>query len=96
MGILARLRSIVARTGRGAGVTENTSRLAEASDVLDDLRGDRLSPQPPDHGTSAVDNVAAAAKDYGLSRFSGESDALAGAAKSYRPAKSRKQRKREG
>lgn len=84
------------RPDASSPVSENTSRLAEASEALDDLRGDRLSPQPPDHGTSAVENVAAAAKDYGLSRFSGESDALGGAAKSYRPAKSRKQRKLEG
>ncbi len=96
MGLLARIRSMFSPKGPQPDVSKNTSRLAQASDALDDLRGDRLSAQPPDRGTSAVDNVAAAAKDYGLSRFSGESDALAGAAKSYRPAKSRKQRKLEG
>ncbi len=77
-------------------VAENIERLTDATDALNEMRGDRVSAQPPDRETSAVDNVAAAAKDYGLSRFSGETDAMGGAAKSYRAAKTRKQRNLEG
>lgn len=95
MKLLERLRALLGPRGTAPDTRHGTDRLANASEALEDLRGDNLEPQPPTGGPSSLDNVAAAAKDYGLSRFSGESDAMGGAAKSYRPAKSRKQR-REG
>ncbi len=101
MGILTRIRSIYVQKDSRSDVpnsSDSSKRLAELSDALTDLRGDRVSAQSPKHGmsTSAVENVAAAAKDYGLSRFSGETDAMGAAAKSYRPAKTRRQRKLDG
>lgn len=99
MRLFRRVRSIFGRsdgTGRKRSSKRNAKTMAKASEALSEMRGDRVSPQPAGHGTTAMENLNAAAKDYGLSRFSGETDAMAGAKKSYRPAKSRRQRKREG
>lgn len=100
MGLLRRIRSIFGSGSEGGGrkrsSKRNAKRMAKASEALSEMRGERVSPQSADHGTTSMENIAAAAKDYGLSRFSGETDAMSGAAKSYRPAKSRRQRKREG
>ncbi len=76
--------------------SEKRNSLADATKVVQEMRGDHVSPQPAGRGALATDNVAAAAKDYGLSRFSGETDALGSAAKSYRASKTRRQRKRQG
>ncbi len=95
MSLLQAVRSLFGRRYDSSKISRNTQRLTDASIVLEEMRGDNVSPQPPNNGPSAVDNVAAAAKDYGLSRFSGETDALASAAKSYR-APIRRHRKRKG
>ena len=54
------------------------------------MRGDRVTAMPADHKPSSIENVQSAAKDYGLSRFSGETDALGDAADAYRSASKRK------
>ncbi len=96
MSLLKVVRSLFGRRHDSPKVSRNTQRMADATTVLDQMRGDRISPQPAENGPSTTDNIAAAAKDYGLSMFSGETDALAGAAKSYRAPKTRRQRKLEG
>lgn len=95
MKLLEKLRALLGPRAEAPDIDDNAGQLADASEALEELRGDRLAPQPPSGEPNVADNVAAAAKDYGLSRFSGETDAMSGAAKSYRPAKTRKQR-REG
>ena len=69
---------------RSVGLEENARRLGELAENLDEFRGDRVTPAAPDASTSTMDHVAAATKDYGLSRFSGETDALGDAAQGYR------------
>lgn len=77
---------------RNAGKARSYSGFEEAARATADSRGDKVTAMPPDDTPSAIDNVSAAAKDYGLSRFSGESDALAQASGSYRAAKKRRRR----
>lgn len=95
MGLLARLRSLFGSPVAPTADSGNSQHLSDATDALNELRGDRIHIQPPDHGASEIDNVTAATKDYGLSRFTGETDAIEGAAKSYRPAKSRRERSQD-
>ena len=86
MAYLDRLRRLFRGSAdRGSdGLEENARRLGELAENLDEFRGDRVTPAAPDASSSTMDNVAAATKDYGLSRFSGETDAIGDAAKGYR------------
>ena len=95
MGIFTWLRSKLSGADKAGGgeLDQHAERLSDAASKLDDVRGDRITPGPADSSPNASDNVAAAAKDFGLTRFSGESDALGGAAGGYRAAKSRKERR---
>ncbi len=76
------------------GREDSFSEFGDAAQAAADLRGDRVTPMPSDHAPSSIDNVTAAAKDYGISRLSGESDAMGQASGSYRAAKKRRNRRR--
>ncbi|MCP3936859.1 MAG: hypothetical protein GY708_15970 [Actinomycetia bacterium] len=90
--MVAFLRKLRAGSKRTADEGPETSprpsdKMTRATKRLRTMRGDHITPGPADPSPSSIDNVTAAAKDYGLSRFSGETDALGGAAKGYRKAK---------
>ncbi len=90
MRLLQAVRSLFGRRYDRSKVSDNTQRMAEASTVLNEMRGDRISAQPPENGPSATDNIAAAIKDYGGGLPGGRTGALSGVAKSYRSAKKRR------
>lgn len=75
--------------GRSDNTPERAGPLSEPAKRLAEMRGDNVSALPADRGATSMENIEAAAKDYGLSRFSGESDSLEGAADSYRSSKKR-------
>lgn len=92
----ARLRRLFKRPSRDVERSEYNDQLAATAERLAEMRGDRVVAGPADSNPSSGDNVNAAVQDYGFSgRFSGESDALAGAADNYRPSSRRKNRKRQ-
>ncbi len=70
---------------------ETTDKAAQAAARL---RGDKVTAMPADHRPNSIENVSAAARDYGLSLFSGESDAMGSAAAGYRATKKRRRRGR--
>jgi hypothetical protein len=92
MSLLLRVRNL-ARKLTGSKSAPDTEHLADAAERLEEVRGDNVTRLPADRGTSSMDNAAAAAKDYGLSRFSGETDAMGKTGGSYRAAKKRRDRK---
>ena len=92
MSLLLRVRNLASKI-TGSKSAPDTEHLADAAERLGKVRGDNVTSLPADRGTSSIDNVAAAAKDYGLSRFSGESDAIGKTGGSYRAAKKRRDHK---
>ncbi len=94
--VLGGIRRLIGRRGSDDTSSDRvrSRRFRRATEELTELRGDRISALPPDHATSATENVAAAAKDYGLSRFSGETDALGSAADGYRSSRKRRRGRR--
>lgn len=88
MNIFDKIRSLFGNSkAANPDVASNTEHLSKAVEKLDELRGDNITALPGDNRPTASENVAAAAKDYGLSRFSGETDAMGGAADGYRSSK---------
>ncbi len=87
---LQAVRSLFGRRYDRSKVSENTQRMAEASAVLNEMRGERISAQPPENGPSATDNIAEAIKDYGGGLPGGRTGALKDVAKSYRATKKRR------
>ena len=92
MKLLTRISQIFKRSSTSGG-SDGGERLGKAAERLSKVRGDKVTAMPADPGDNPSANVAAAAKDYGLSRFSGESDAMGQASGSYRAAKKRRDRK---
>ena len=84
------IRSRLRRGSEDPPASKYHEDLTRASQRLAEARGDRVTAMPADHKPSSIENVQSAAKDYGLSRFSGETDALADAADGYRSASKRK------
>ena len=72
----------------------STEHFADVADRLAESRGDNITALPADRSKSSIENVAAAAKDYGISIFSGESDSMGKAAGGYRASRKRRDRKR--
>ncbi len=86
--LVRRLASVFGRRTEHSS-TDRSKKFDRAARRLAEVRGDRVTALPADPGANSMENVAEAARDYGLSRFSGETDAMAGAAKSYRSSRRR-------
>ena len=93
MSLASRLRGLLGGASHDPEKSEYVEELRSAAQHLAEVRGDQVTALPADHQPNSIENVAAAAKDYGLSRFSGESDALGMAADGYRPASKPKKRR---
>jgi len=82
------------KPGRDAHRTQTPETFDQAAQAAERLRGDKVTAMPADHMPSSIENVSAAAKDYGLSLFSGESDAMGLAGGGYRASKKHRRRGR--
>ena len=90
MSIGSLLRRLLGSRGEDPPSRQYHEDLTRASEHLAEIRGDRITAMPAANESSSIENVQSAAKDYGLSRFSGETDALEDAADAYRSASRRK------
>lgn len=93
MRVIRWVRSILGIKGRSNSrdLDDYVSDLQAASRDLSAMRGDNVTPGSPDTQTLPPHRrVAAAAREYGLSRFSGETEALPKAAEGYRPSGKRR------
>ena len=79
------LRRISARFRRSTPSTDAGGKgLDEAAARLQELRGDKISTTAPLDAPNSSDNIAAAAKDFGMGAFSGGTEAIGGASGGYR------------
>ncbi len=95
MSAMSRLRRLFGRENEKPANALYGEQMDKAAQRLATMRGDRVTALPADAEPTTSENVAAAAKDYGLSRFSGESDALGSAAGGYRSSRSKKSRTKQ-
>jgi hypothetical protein len=84
MSLRSQLLRLLGRTSQDREVDQYGQAMEKAAERLADVRGERITALPADSDPTSSENVHAAAKDYGVSRFSGETDALGAAADGYR------------